>query len=82
MSIAFRPGEKSVPLSPVLLRKKAILDRWSPDTGTNRMPHSPMYLTISEVGDHRQFEDIWIAEPDANLGFDVYNLSGVSYISA
>lgn len=83
-----RPGlfsEVATPTPPPLqpnsrgpqFKKPTKPDRSFTGNASNRTPRHPVYLTISEIGDHRRFEDVWIVEPDLNLGFDVYDVSGM-----
>ena len=76
-----RTGGRLNPISP------AQIARFKEATNSRRRTRGPKshrgrrggltYFTISEVGLHRRFEDAWLVEPDLDLGFDVYNLTGM-----
>lgn len=45
---------------------------------SNFKPPYPIHLSIGTVANHGSINDAWVLEPDADGGFDVYDISGMS----
>ncbi|KAI0007647.1 hypothetical protein F4779DRAFT_590813 [Xylariaceae sp. FL0662B] len=48
-----------------------------PDLKLNFEPPYPIHLSIGTVANHGTTSDAWVLDPDADGGFDVYDISGI-----